>query len=219
MGREIDLLRNYPTVQRNLDDRLTSKSDETRKIARKFGREYFDGDRRFGYGGFHYDPKFWSPVIPDLVRHFQINPDSSILDVGCAKGFMLFDFLKYYPNLRVAGIDISEYALENSKTEVADFLTLANATSLPFEDKTFDFVFSINTIHNLDRESCGLALREISRVSRKGAFVVVDAYRNEEERRRLNAWNLTALTYMSTSEWRSFFQENGYDGDFHWFIP
>lgn len=219
LGQEIDLLANYPKAKRDLSGRLESKSEEVRKIARQFGKEFFDGDREHGYGGFNYMPRFWQPVVPDFEKHFSLTNDSSLLDVGCAKGFMLYDLLQKLPGMDVKGVDISEYAIANCKAEVADRLSVANATSLPFPDNSFDVVISINTIHNLDREDCAIALQEIERVSKGKAFITVDAYRNEEEQKRMEAWNLTAKTMMHVDEWQAFFKEVGYTGDFYWFIP
>lgn len=219
IGLEVDLLRNYPRSPRNLDQREIEKTSEVRALARQFGKEYFDGERQTGYGGFHYDPRFWQPVIPDFVSHFGISANSSVLDVGCAKGFMLNDLIEIVPGVSVEGIDISSYAIENGLDTVRSFLTLGDAKELPYDDDAFDFVFSINTVHNLDREQCGQALREIQRVARSGAFVTVDAYRDDDEKKRMYQWNLTALTIMSVDEWKQFFEEVGYHGDYFWFIP
>jgi SAM-dependent methyltransferase len=219
MGVEIDLLRNYPRSPRNLEQREKEKTPEVRALARKFGREYFDGERQTGYGGFHYNPRFWQPVIPDFVSHFGMTRTSSVLDVGCGKGFMLHDMTELIPGVTVQGIDVSSYAIQNSLDSVRPFLQVANAKDLPYEDDSFDFVFAINTVHNLELEDCGQALREIQRVARVGAFVTLDAYRNEEEMRRMHQWNLTGMTIMSVEEWKQFFQDVGYDGDYYWFIP
>jgi len=219
MGIEIDLLVNYPKTKRNLSERAASKTEEDRAIARQFGRDFFDGDRRHGYGGFSYHPRFWQPVIPTFVQHFGIGDSSSILDVGCGKGFMLFDMQQLIPGVKVAGVDISAYAVENSLKEVKNDLQVADARKLPFEDKSFDYVISINTIHNLERNDLILALKEIERVAAKGSFVTVDAYRNEEERLAMEAWNLTAKTILSVDDWKKLFAEAGYTGDYFWFIP
>jgi SAM-dependent methyltransferase len=219
MGREIDLLVDYPKAKRDLRERAAGKTDEQRTIARRFGKEFFDGDRSTGYGGFSYSPRFWGPVIPTFVSHWNLTADSSLLDVGCAKGFMLHDLREAIPGITVAGVDISDYAIENGKPEVSEFLSVADAQSLPFEHDSFDVVISINTIHNLERDGCAEALREIERVSRQGAFITVDAYRNDEEFERMMAWNLTAKTIMSVDDWVAFFDEVGYSGDYYWFIP
>jgi len=219
MGSEIDLLRNYPKPNRDLNARLEAKTAKARQIARKFDFDYFDGSRNHGYGGFSYNPRFWQPVIPDLISQYSLTKNSSVLDVGCAKGFFLHDLLELIPGIGIQGIDISNYALDNAMSSVKENLIQGNATSLPFENNSFDFTISINTIHNLSREDCAKALSEIERVSRGKSFVTVDAYRNELEKERMEAWNLTALTMMSVNEWIKFFAEVGYTGDYYWFIP
>ena len=219
LGREIDILANYPKAKRDLSARLESKSEESRAIGRKFGFDYFDGDRNHGYGGFNYLQRFWQPVIPTIIENYPINNSSTVLDVGCAKGFFLHDLKQELPGISISGVDISKYAIENAKPEVKEFLKVANATKLPFKDDSFDFVMSINTVHNLNREDCAISLQEIERVSRGDSFITVDAYRNDEEKARMEAWNLTALTMMAVDEWKEFFLEIGYTGDFYWFIP
>ena len=219
MGKEINLLLNYPKSKRNIQERENQKSDEDRTIARKFGKEFFDGDRKYGYGGFKYNPKFWQPVISTFKKYWNLSSSSSILDVGCAKGFMLYDLLQLVQGIKISGIDISEYAINNSVPEVRKFVQVANAKKLPFADNYFDVVISINTIHNLDRSDCAKALREIVRVSKKNAFITVDAYRNDDEKKKMYAWNLTAKTIMSVEDWKLFFKEVDYNGDYYWFIP
>ena len=219
MQQEIDLLKNYPRAKRDLTKRLEEKTEQDRSIARQFGKDFFDGDRKVGYGGHYYHERFWKPVIPDFVQFYNLKDGAKILDVGCAKGFMLYDFKQYNPTFEVKGIDISEYAITHAKDEIKDCVQVASADQLPFEDNYFDLVIAINTIHNLEREACKKALQEMIRVSKKDAFTINDAYHNEEEQTRMNAWNLTALTYMHTEEWKVFFQEAGYTGDYYWFIP
>jgi SAM-dependent methyltransferase len=219
MGQEIDLLVNYPRTKRNVEDRGTTKTEEDRAVARRFGKEFFDGDRRHGYGGFSYQPRFWQPVIPTFKQHFRITSQSAVLDVGCAKGFMLHDLAALVPGVTVKGIDVSDYAISNALDDVKPHLQVANATALPFPDHSFDVVISINTVHNLERSECAKALQEIMRVSRGGAYITVDAYHDEEEKKRMYAWNLTAKTIMHVNEWKAFFAEIGYTGDYYWFIP
>ncbi|WP_415235419.1 class I SAM-dependent methyltransferase [Sneathiella sp.] len=219
MGQEIDLLANYPKTKRDLTQRGNEKTEADRAIARQFGKDFFDGDRRHGYGGFSYFPRFWQPVIPTFQSHFGLTNDSSLLDVGCAKGFMLHDLKELIPGITVAGVDVSEYAIENSMETVRDQVSVADARDLPFGDNSFDVVISINTVHNLEKSECGQALQEIERVSKGQSFITVDAYRTEEEYERMQAWNLTAKTILHVDEWKAFFKEIGYTGDYFWFIP
>ena len=219
MGIEIDLLKNYPKTKRNINERLLYKSNKDREIARKFGKEFFDGHRKNGYGGFHYNPRFWEPVIPTFQEFYNLKKGNKILDIGCAKGFMLYDFSRLITGINIAGIDISEYAIQNSLDDVKNSLKIANAKSLPYEDNSFDLVISINSIHNLDRDELIIALQEIQRVSKKFSFITVDAYRNSVEKKAMDAWNLTAKTILSTDEWVSLFDEIGYTGDYYWFTP
>ena len=219
MGQKIDLLVNYPKTKRDVKERGASRTKEDRAIARKFGKEFFDGDRRHGYGGFSYFPRFWQPVIPTFQEHFGLTAESSVLDVGCGKGFMLHDIAELIPGITVKGVDISEYAIENTIEDMKPHVRVANAKNLPFKDNSFDVVISINTVHNLDRNECAVALREIERVSKGKSFVTVDAYRSEEEKDLMYAWNLTAKTIMHEDEWAAFFEQVGYTGDYYWFIP
>jgi len=218
MGREIDCLVNYPKTKRDIDGRAATITEEDRAIAKQFGREFFDGDRIHGYGGFGYHPRFWQSVVPTFQEIYGLTAESKVLDVGCAKGFMLHDFAELIPGITVAGIDISTYAIENALESMKPFVKIENAKELDFPDNSFDLVISINTVHNLKREECKLALQEIERVSRKHSFVTVDAYHNEEEKQQMAKWNLTAETYMSVEEWKAFFDDAEYTGDYYWFI-
>ncbi len=218
MGQEINLLDLYPHSKRPIEERGKLVTDTHREIARQFGKEYFDGDRLYGYGGYYYHPRFWKATVKRFQDYYGLPKDASVLDVGCGKGFMLHDFKELMPNLTIAGIDISEYAIEHAIETTGSFLRVGNAKELPYKDNSFDLVISINTIHNLALQECKRALREIQRVSRKHAFITVDAWRTEEEHERLMKWNLTALTYMHVDDWKKRFAEVCYTGDYYWFI-
>ena len=219
IGNEIDLLRNYPKTKRDLSKRLETKSPEHREIARQFGKDFFDGTRDTGYGGFHYHERFWKPVVPDFQEHFDLSGSSSLLDVGCAKGFMLADLKKNIRGIKLSGVDISEYAVQNSHPDVADTISVGSCDDLPFENNSFDVVISITTIHNLDYDGCVRSLREIERVAKQKSFITVDAYRDDDERKRMEAWNLTAKTILHVDAWKDMFMEAGYTGDYFWFMP
>lgn len=219
MGQEVDLLINYPKAKRNVKERGATKTEADRALARQFGKDFFDGDRKNGYGGFNYMPKFWQPVVPTFQQFYNLDSKSSVLDVGCAKGFMLHDFAELIPGITVKGIDISQYAIEHAMDDMKPHVAVGDARELPFKDKSFDLVISINTIHNLEKDDLARSLREIERVSRGKSFITVDAYRTDEEKEAMYAWNLTAKTIMSVDEWVGFFKEVGYTGDYFWFIP
>ena len=219
MGKEINLLRNYPKTKRDVSKRREEKTEEHRAIARKFGKDFFDGDRKVGYGGFNYDPKYWTKVVKDIYDHYKLKSQDKILDIGCGKGFMLYDFLKLNPQLDVFGIDISEYAIENCIESLKEKLQIGNAISLPYPDNHFDLVISINTHHNLDGEDLIKAFNELQRVTKKNSYVVLDAYSNEKEKEELINWNLTAKTIKHVNDWKKFFEQVNYKGDFYWFKP
>jgi len=208
----------YPRSKRPIEERGKLITEEHRKVARQFGPDFFDGDRLYGYGGYNYHPRFWTDTVRQFRDHYGLAEDASILDVGCGKGFMLHDFQLLMPNAQLAGIDVSEYAIDRALESVKPLVQVADAQELPFPDNSFDLVISINTIHNLPLEECKQSLREIQRVSRKHAFLTVDAWRTEAERESLMKWILTALTYMHVDDWKRVFDEVGYTGDYFWFI-
>lgn len=215
---EINLMDRYPRSKRPIDERAKLITPAHREVARRFDKEFFDGDRLTGYGGYNYHPRFWRETVTRFRDHYDLTAQSSVLDVGCGKGFMLHDFREGIPGITVAGVDISEYAISNAMDDVKPFVQVGDAKKLPYPDKSFDVTISINTIHNLHLEECKQSLREISRVSRRGSFIVVDAWRSDEERQRMLAWNLTAVTYMHVNDWKRLFDEVGYKGDYYWFI-
>jgi len=185
-------------------------------IAKRYDRDYWDGDRKFGYGGFRYDGR-WMKVVQAIVQHYGIKPGDKILDVGCGKGFLLHDFTEVVPGAEIQGIDISEYAIDNAQEEIKPFLQTGNAIALPFEDKSFDLVVSINTIHNLYCYDVVKALKEIERVGRRHKYIVVESYRNEQEKVNMMYWVLTGECFFAPQEWEWFFNLAGYSGD-HSFI-
>ena len=208
----------YPKTERQgLLARRAAVTEDERKIAKRFDQFYFDTDRRYGYGGYYYDPKWFRWVVEDFISHYKLTADSKILDVGCGKGFMLADFRKALPMVEVAGVDISDYVLSCALTEVSPFLHKASCDSLPFDNNSFDLVVSIGTIHNLKLDGVRKSLKEINRVSRGAAFIKVNGYRNLAERENLERWNLVAETILGDSEWEELFAEVGYKGDWDFF--
>lgn len=217
MPLEINLLNTQPKTVRDYDRRATEKTPEIVRIAKQFGREFFDGPRIMGYGGYKYDGR-WKALVERMRDQYRLSPTAAILDIGCAKGFLLHDFKVLMPSCTVAGVDVSEYAIENALPSVKPFLKVASAEKLPYPDKSFDLVISINSIHNLPPEKLKTALKEIERVSRGNSYITIDAWRNETERENLYKWVLTAETMMHVDDWKKLFQEVGYTGDYYWFI-
>ena len=187
------------------------------ELAKQWGFDYWDGDRKICYGGYRYMEGRWEKVARAMAAHYGIKPGDKILDVGCGKGFLLFDFTKVVPGVEVYGLDISEYAIENSKEEIKDRLQVGNAIKLPFEDHSFDFVYSITTLHNLHCYDLDKALREIERVGKKNKYICVESYRNELEKANLLYWQVTCEAFNTPEEWDWWFKQTGYTGD-HSFI-
>lgn len=210
---ELDLLRSLPRGKRNIQARATAKTPELIALSREYGRDYFDGVRDVGYGGYRYDGR-WQPVARDIVAHYGLKPGARVLDVGCAKGFLVKDLLAL--GIDAYGLDISRYALMHAEPETIGRLHLGSADDLPFPDQSFDVVLAINTLHNLERPRLITALREMERLARVGKFLQVDSFRTPEEKAIFESWVLTAHTYGYPHEWEALFAEAGYRGDYYW---
>lgn len=213
---EKDLLKRYPKANRNLQGRSLATAEDKR-IACLFGQEYFDGPRIQGYGGYKYDGR-WLAVAETFVEEWNLKSGDRVLDIGCAKGFFMRDLMQVCPGLDVYGVDISQYAIENCDPAVKGRVQVANATSLPFPDKSFRAAISINTLHNLDRAECVVALKEMVRVAPELQYVQVDSYRTPEQREIFINWVLTAKTHDYPQEWLKIFEAANYKGDYYWTI-
>ena len=212
---EINLLRSLPKQRRVISDRAKTKTADHIRISGEFGELYFDGPREYGYGGYYYDGR-WKSVARDIVNQYHLQPGDKVLDIGCAKGFLVKDLVDI--GIDAVGIDVSEYALKNSVDGIDGRLELGDATTLKFQDKSFDLALSFNTIHNLDRAGCVEALSEMMRVAPHNGFVQVDSYRNEKQRSLFNDWVLTAKFHDYPEGWLVLFHESGYTGDWWWTI-
>jgi ubiquinone/menaquinone biosynthesis C-methylase UbiE len=214
---EVDLLRALPKVKRNIQKRKDAKSPAAVALAKQFGEIYFDGPREYGYGGYRYDRR-WIPVARDIVAYFNLKPGMRVLDVGCAKGFLVKDLMKVCPGLEVFGLDISRYALLHCEPEVVGRLHLGTAEQLPFQDHSFDCVLSLNTVHNFPRPRAIKVMQEIERVSGGRAFVQVDSYHTPEQKEIFESWVLTAEFYDYPQGWKQLFAEAAYSGDYYWTV-
>ena len=216
---KVNLLKRYPKSKRNsiIDERLNISEIE-KSLAMEFDYEYFDGSRKLGLGGYKYIPGFWSDVVDDFISFYNLNSQSSILDVGCGKGFTLFDFCKKIPNIRIRGLEFSKYCFNNSLPIIRPHIDLGCCSCLPYESNTFDLAISIASIHNLDKNGVKRSLKELIRVS-KNSFIKVNGYSNDLEKRKLNEWNLVAKTILHVDEWHELFEEVGYDREWDFFVP
>jgi ubiquinone/menaquinone biosynthesis C-methylase UbiE len=213
---ELNLLISYPRARRDVSSRHAAQENQ-KSIAMEFGREYFDGDRTQGYGGYRYDGR-WVPVAQDLCEYWQLKSGDRILDIGCAKGFLIKDLMAVCPGLEVFGIDISMYAVTHGEPEAKGRMVVGNAAFLPFPSNYFRAAISINTIHNLEREQCLQSIREMQRISPNGGYIQVDSYRTSEEKELFLKWVLTAKTHYDPQGWKKIFSEAGYTGDYYWTI-
>jgi len=183
------------------------------ELAKKWAFDYWDGDRRINYGGYRYMEGRWEKVAKAMADHYGLKAGHRILDVGCGKAFLLFDFTKVVPGIEIHGIDISEYAIANAKEEVRNRLHVGSATKLPWPDRHFDLVYSLNTLHNLHCYDLDPALREMERVGKK-KYLCVESYRSEIEKANLLYWQVTCEAFNTPEEWEWWFKLTGYTGDY-----
>lgn len=202
-------------TKRDYTERIVNfNKAECAEVACQFGEDYWDGGRQYGYGGYKYIDGYWSPVAEAMINHYQLKEDSKILDVGCGKGFLLYEFKRLLPNAEVFGVDISEYAVINSKEEVSKDIQIGSATSLPFDDHSMDLVLALGCLHNLYNYDLYSALKEMERVGRGGKYTMQESYRTEAERINMCNWQLTQHSFFSTKEWLWFMRQAGYTGDY-----
>ena len=239
--REINLLDSYPNPDRKVEKGW--RTEKNKKISKRFDKEFFDGDRINGYGGYYYDGR-WKKIVKKLKEVYGINSNSSVLDIGCGKGFLLYDLQDMIPGIKVAGLDISNYAInkamdgygrfkkkkgyngnikkieKKAREKITPFMIEGSADKLPYPDNSFDVVLSINTAHNLPRKRCAKAISEMLRVSKnkKAMFIQLDSWRNKQEKQRMDWWGLTCKTLMGREDWLKFLKKNGYKGDVFWTI-
>lgn len=205
---------NHYKTKRNYLERMTNNKVHCMKISKKYGFDYWDGERKYGYGGYKYIPGYHYDLAKKIISTYRLNNNSKILDVGCGKGYLLFEIKKILKNIQITGIDISAYAKKNSKKEVRKNIFLMDIRKkLKFKNLDFDLVLSINVLHNLKLDNLNLCLKEIERIG-KSKFICVESYRNEKEQFNLQSWALTAETLIDTDSWKWLFKQSNYTGDY-----
>jgi len=215
MGQQIDFLAKYQSAtKRDYVARVIEHDKaECATVAKRWGEEYWDGPRQYGYGGYKYDGR-WLPIAQDIASRYRLKAGDKILDVGCGKAFLLYEFTRAVSGVEIAGLDISAYGIAHSKEETRPFLMEGSCTKLPYPDQSFDFVYSINTFHNLKADELKAALQEVERVGRNRKWICVESYRNEREKVNLLYWQLTCMSFYTPEEWVWLYRQWGYTGDY-----
>lgn len=204
----------HRTTKRDYLARMQDDKVHCMQVAKQYGKDYWDGERRYGYGGYRYIPGRWKPIAEALIDLYGLRPGSKVLDIGCGKGFLLHELKLLLPDVEVCGIDTSGYGLTEAKEEVRPFL-LKHKTQdpLPFGDSSFDLVISFGAFHNLKLFELPTALAEMERVGHQG-YLMLESYRNEQELFNLQCWALTAESFLDVSEWIWLYRHFGYTGDY-----
>ncbi len=192
---------------------LSDDKAECAKVAKEYGYDYWDGDRKYGYGGYRYDGR-WRSVAERLADHYQLRPGQRVLDVGCGMGHLLYELTQVVPGLEINGIDLSRYALGHAKEEIRERLQYGKAQEIPFGDNTFDLVISLAVLHNLKVFDLKKAVQEIERVSKGNSYIMVESFRNDREEVNMLYWQLTCAAYHSVEEWEWLYKEWAYTGDY-----
>ena len=204
----------HQATSRSYIDRMVDDKVNCMLKAKEYAFDYWDGNRRYGYGGYKYMSGRWKPVAELLIKNYNLTNNSSVLDVGCGKAFLLYEMKLLLPNLKISGFDISKHGLNDSKEEIKKNLFIHRAQDVyPFRDKQFDLVISLGCLHNLRIFDLKIALREIERVGKQG-YVMLESYRNEKELFNLQCWALTCESFFDKDEWIWIYDQFGYKGDY-----
>lgn len=215
MKMELNLVTGlHQSTKRDYLGRMNDSKVEAMKKAKQYGFDYWDGDRRFGYGGYKYMQGRWAKVAQQLIDLYGLRAGSKILDVGCGKGFLLYEIQLLQPGVEIHGFDISQYGLENTHPDLKAKLFIHRAQeTFPFQDNFFDLVISLGTLHNLHIFELEVAVSEIERVGKQG-YIMVESFRNELEMFNLECWALTAESLMDVDEWKWIYDRFGFTGDY-----
>ena len=210
--KEFDLLSIYPSLNKRFVSKNTRKI-ENRIIASYRGKEFYDGKRDNGYGGFKYDGR-WEKIASRIFEHYKLKENAKILQVGSDKGFLLHDFKVVSPKCRIAGIEVSDYAIKSTLKTVKRYIKKSNFTELPFKDSSFDFVIAIGPIYSLNLPDAIKCLKEIKRVGKGKSFITLGSYSNEKDFKLFRYWTLLGSTILDKQEWVKVLKHCKYQGDY-----
>jgi ubiquinone/menaquinone biosynthesis C-methylase UbiE len=215
MRKVLDIVSSkHSSVKRNYEKRMRENKVYYMKKAKKYDKDYWDGSRKSGYGGYKFIDGYWKDVAIKLIKKYDLNHKSRVLDVGCGKGFLLYELKKIIPEIIVRGLDISSYAIKNSHKDIKKFLKIQKAQSrYVFKKNYFDLVISLGCVHNLEIYDLKKCINEMTRVSKK-QFIMTESYRNDKELFNLQCWALTCESFFSPKEWKWIFNEFNYFGDY-----
>ncbi|HCU99468.1 MAG TPA: SAM-dependent methyltransferase [Chloroflexi bacterium] len=204
----------HQSTKRQYIDRMIDDKVHCMLKAKEYDFDYWDGDRRYGYGGYKFIPGHWKPVAQLLIDNYGLNNESSVLDVGCGKAYLLYELKMLLPGLRVAGFDISKHGISDARPEIKDDLFIHRAQDpYKFKDNEFDLVISLGCFHNLRIFELKNALSEVERVGKSG-YIMLESYRNELEQFNLQCWALTCESFFDHEEWPWIYDHFGYTGDY-----
>lgn len=214
MGKLLDVVTFlHRKTKRDYIARMMDQKVHCMLKAKEYEFDYWDGDRRYGYGGYKYDGR-WKPVAERIITLYGLKPDAKILDVGCGKGHLLYELKQLLPQAEVYGFDISRHGIGDAPEAIRSRLFRYRAQdTFPWGDNYFDLVISLGCLHNLRIFELKAALSEIERVG-KQKYVMLESYRNENELFNLQCWALTAESFFDTAEWIWIYNHFGYTGDY-----
>lgn len=212
--REFNALREYPLPREVRYVGPDIRTIRNRIIASYRDKRYYDGERNNGYGGFKYDGR-WRKIMKSMANDYQLTEKSSLLQIGCEKGFLLHEFFENFQGMKIRGCELSEYAIEHAMPSIKGLIKKANYCDLPFNDNEFDFVIAIGAVYTLNLRDVITAIREIQRVGNGKSFITLGAYRDEEGKKLFNWWTLLGATILHVDEWIEVLKEAGYTGDYH----
>ena len=204
----------HKATKRKYIDRMLDDKVNCMLKAKEYEFDYWDGNRRYGYGGYRYIPGRWKIVAEQLIKHYNLSNGSSLLDIGCGKGHLLYELKLLLPEIKIKGFDISNHGINNSKEEIKKYIFKHKAQEpYPFQDNEFDLVISLGCFHNLRIFELQNAIKEMERVGNQG-YIMLESYRNEQELFNVQCWALTCESFFDTEEWIWIYKHFGYTGDF-----